>query len=206
MKELEEIKLNLGAIERHLIEFENLLKSSTEIEENILLKFFQSRPQLVSFIGILTDFGYSNRYAYEFPIVGEFKTDFIVGSAEEHSYLLIEFESAKNDSIFKKKSRSLKEWSPRFEHGYSQIVDWFWQIQDIARTDILKRTFGVEHIKYNGLLVIGRNKGLSEADSSRLMWRRDNVLVNNRKINCLTYDQLFELLEQKIKHLKSLRS
>lgn len=204
MKDLQKIHLDLGIIERNLLELKSILTATDEIEEKTLLDFFQKRPQLIAFMGVLTDFGQIDRYAYEFPIASDLRTDFVIGSSEDNSYLLVEFESGKSDSIFKKKTRSLKEFSASFEHGYSQVIDWFWQIEDIFRTELLSRKFGSDTIDYNGLLVIGRNKGLLKDDFKRLKWRKDKVIINSKKIHCLTFDQLLEALEQKMKLLKSI--
>ena len=48
----------------------------------------------------------------------------VVGDASSHAYCFIEFEDATETSIFKKTPKLTPEWSPRFEHGFSQLVDW----------------------------------------------------------------------------------
>ena len=92
--------------------------------------------------------------------------------------------------IFVEKGRSTSDWSPRFEHGFSQIIDWFWKIDDFKNTSLARSIFGSENIEFYGILVIGRDDFLSEVDKTRLKWRLNKVLVDSRKVICITFDQL----------------
>ena len=60
------------------------------------------------------------------------------------------------------------EWSNRFDHGYCQIIDWFWKLSDLAKTHAAKAIFGQIPFNYYGLLVIGRSEGLEHLEQQRL--------------------------------------
>jgi hypothetical protein len=119
--------------------------------------------------------------------------------------LLIEFEDGKSNSIFKKKKgKYQKEWSNRFEHGYSQIIDWFWKLDDLRQSVTFEDKFGVRDIDFEGILIIGRSASLNNIlDQKRFKWRRTHTIIQSKKIHCVTYDELLEDLKQQIKFLKS---
>src|SRR5262249_37769518 len=96
-------------------------------EKRQLLPFFRQRRQLAAFVascaGNLKDY---DRIAFEYPLFGDFICDLVVGHSARNAYCLIEFEDAGPVSLFiKRGKRVTREWSPRFEHGCSQIIDWF---------------------------------------------------------------------------------
>ena len=56
--------------------------------------------------------------------LGNFLSDLVVGDSVTQSYCFVEFEEAAPTSLFvSKPDISTPEWSPRFERGFSQIVD-----------------------------------------------------------------------------------
>ncbi len=95
----------------------------------------------------------------------------------------------------KRKGKSRPEWLPRFEHGYSQIVDWLYILDDLQQTGEFESKFGSRSIDYFGLLVVGRIHDLSERELKRLHWREAKTLVNSNKIHCMTFDGLYEHLK-----------
>ncbi|WP_254449378.1 Shedu immune nuclease family protein [Anabaena sp. UHCC 0253] len=137
-------------------------------------------PQIIRF----------NQIKHEFTFFGDFRADLAVGDSVNNTYCFIEFEDATEDSIFIEKGRSTSDWSPRFEHGFSQIIDWFWKIDDFKNTSLARSIFGSENIEFYGILVIGRDAFISPIDKARLNWRLNKVLVDSRKVICITFDQL----------------
>jgi hypothetical protein len=138
--------------------------------------------------------------AYEYDLFGDFACDLVVGDSVTRTYGFIEFEDASPNSIFVQRgARVTPEWSPRFEHGYSQIVDWFCKLNDMEKTDEFDTRFGGRSIKYFGLLVIGRSETFTPRESRRLAWRQDRTVVNSRHIRCVTFDQLAEDLTERMK-------
>src|SRR5262249_36112010 len=89
-------------------------------------------------------------------------------------------EDAGASSILKKvRGKATKEWAPRFDHGCSQLIDWFYALDDMRKTSAFTKHFGHGHIKFFGLLLIGRSDGLSEDDRIRLKWRTEKVVVDS---------------------------
>jgi len=131
--------------------------------------------------------------------MGDFSADILLGNKAKGVFCVVEFEDRKRDSIFKKRSaRSTTEWSPRFEHGFSQLVDWFYTLDDFKKTERFARDFGHGHITFLALLILGRNAGVSESDRNRLRWRTEKVRVDSHSIECLTFDDLYAYLEMRM--------
>ena len=116
------------------------------------------------------------------------------------AYCFIEFENAAPDSIFVKAGKkSSLEWAARFDKGYSQIIDWFWKLHDLAGTSTAKARFdNRESIDYYGLLVIGRSRDLKPLEFKRLEWRRQKVIIDSRHVHCVTFDEFYEDLAYKL--------
>jgi hypothetical protein len=111
----------------------------------------------------------------------------------------VELEDGRPDSIFTKVGqKATKEWSRRFDHGFSQIVDWFYSLDDMKKTTRFAKDFGHGHIKFFGLLILGRTAGLSESDRARLRWRTEKVRVDSHPIDCLTFDDLHDSLRRRM--------
>jgi hypothetical protein len=127
-----------------------------------------------------------NVVAHEYPIYGHFQADLIVGDSSAHEFLLIEFEDGASDSIFKKVgSKATLEWSRRFEHAFSQIVDWMWKLEDMRSSQDFQDAFGSRSANFHGLVVIGRDP-LAGPEKARLKWRTDRVLVDSHKISSMS--------------------
>jgi hypothetical protein len=88
--------------------------------------------------------------------------------------------------------KATREWSPRFDHGYSQIVDWFYKLQVMTDAPDMEARFGRRAIDYTGVLIVGRDRHMDLGEQLRLKWRREHTIVNSKRIICVTYDQLLE--------------
>ncbi len=128
-----------------------------------------------------------------------FAADIVLGSREQGEYCVIELEDGCPDSIFTRVGKkATREWSRRFDHGFSQLVDWFYALDDLKKTDRFARDFGHGHIRFSGLLLIGRSAGVSESDRARLKWRAEKVRIDSHSIECLTFDDLYEYLRRRM--------
>jgi Domain of unknown function (DUF4263) len=181
-------------------ELGTLLKSKPDLsEKNDILPFFKTRNQLCAFIGTFApDIGAAPEMSREFSFLGDFAADLIVGNRDNREYMAIEFEDGRKNSIFKDVGRSNTDWSQRFEHGYSQLIDWFATLDDYKKTDKFRKEFGRGHIAFSGMLIVGRNSGVSDDDRIRLDWRADKVLVDSHVVNCVTFDDLHQALERRL--------
>jgi hypothetical protein len=200
-KIFDSIIFNSAMVERDLKAFGELLDKPNLSEKKDIQPFFKNRKQLSAFIGTIDPkVGLATELAFEYPFFGDFTADLVLGNKENGAFSVIEFEDGRGNSIFKKlKGKSSKEWSQRFDHGFSQLVDWFWKLDDHKKTDTFRNTFGDGHIRFSALLIAGRNAGVSDEDRKRLNWRTEKVRVDSHSIECVTFDDLYEDLAKRIK-------
>lgn len=198
MKAFAPVRLNLTACRSELDRFHALLASRADLSERAdILPVFRSCSHLMSLIGMnVTGLLSVDRLAYEYDIFGDYAADAVIGDSAQRVYCAIEFEEATAGSILHKTdARTLKQWGRRFEHGFSQLVDWFYTFDDQKHTAGFSSRFGDGHVQFYGLLVIGRSADLTEHDRGRFRWRADRVTINSHKILCFTYDELLASLE-----------
>ena len=197
---LEPIIFNHAQFESELGVFRNLLLSKAELSEtDDIQPLFRRCKHLSSFLGTFaSDLGPATELAYEFPFFGDYRADLLVGSKSAGHFCVVEFEDGRSDSIFKKQpKRPNPEWSVRFEHGFSQMTDWFFNLDDYKKDHGFTKTFGYGHISFTGLLIIGRSAKLDDMKRTRLRWRTDKVLVDSNTIFCITYDDVYETLKKR---------
>jgi Domain of unknown function (DUF4263) len=208
VKTLETLAFNSVKCAEELRELGDLLAQHAELDERKQIQpFFESRKHLSAFIGsFFPDLLIPNRVGFQLSIGGDFVADAVAGNFERRTYCLIEFEDARPDSIFRRLSRSMPEWGSRFEHGFSQVVDWFYRLDDLRRTDQFVRVFGDGSVKFFGMLVLGRSSALSEDDRSRLWWRTNKVTIDSNWIDYRTFDDLHLELTRKLEDLRSASS
>jgi Domain of unknown function (DUF4263) len=201
MKKFLTLEFDRITYERELNEFNQLLSQNQTLNERAtILPFFKERILLSSRIAsLLPEFFKIDKIAYEYDLFGDFTSDLVIGDAQNHTYCFVEFEDAMPNSVFTvKKSKYQPEFSTRFEHGYSQIVDWFYELTNIG-TSKLKERFGKDTIDFHGVLIIGRNHFLNDVNLlSRLDWRSKNIIVNSKRIRIFTYDDLYQALYDKL--------
>ena len=206
MKELEAFHFSQEQAEQELEEFRQLLSDNQELSERAeILPFFRQRPQLSSKLSELYPGNpfFTEKIAYEFDVFGDFKADLLLASRE--NFFFVEFEDAKSNSIFKNRKTKYKpEFSCRFETGFSQIIDWFYKLNGLQNSNDFLERFNYRHIHYEGLLIIGRSQFMSETEMNRLEWRVKRVVTDSKHINCITYDQLYDMLREKMEYGKKI--
>jgi Shedu protein SduA, C-terminal len=201
MKAFQSIHFDANRCRKEVAEFRRWLAQHPILDEKRqILPFFRRRRQLAAFVAShdrnLDDY---DRIAFEYPLFGDFICDLVVGDSARNAYCLIEFEDAGPTSLFLERGKRVtRDWSPRFEHGCSQIIDWFHKLDDMRRSDDLISRFGSRSINYSGVLVIGRNQYLKPGEAERLAWRRANVVVASQRVQFQTFDQLAEKLETRL--------
>lgn len=127
-------------------------------EQKHILPFFRKRAMLSAFLGSYNpDVIRFDRLAFELSLFGDFTCDLAVGDSVKNAYSFIEFEDAGPNSLFVKQgAKATRAWSPRFDHGYSQIIDWFYKLDDMKKTDAFVACFGARTISCTGILVVER--------------------------------------------------
>lgn len=198
MKVIEAIKFNRAKTKTELKSFKNLLKRNHELKEREqILPFFKKRKNLSAFMGhVLQKIDPPEMVSHEYTLWGQYICDLVIGSKTSGSVCFVEFEDGKRNSVFSGNGNN-RNWSRRFEHGFSQIIDWF-NVLDLQR-DHLKTELGFEIKEYSGILVIGREKFLNDKERERMMWRSGKVRVDSKDITVITYDELFEILNRRLK-------
>jgi hypothetical protein len=198
MKEFLRISFDAKQCRRELADFNQLLQGKRELEETADIKpFFQAHQQLAAFLGSCAPT--ITRYdllAHEYQLFGDFSCDLVVGDSVRKTFGFVEWEDATVGSLFRQQGKkATPEWSSRLEGGFSQIIDWFCKLDDMARTDEFETRFGAKNIRYFGLLVIGRDEWLAHPrERRRWEWRSQKVVVNSLPVQCMTYDELYNLL------------
>ncbi len=198
MKALAAHTFDRAACRTELDEFKALLDThSTLTERDHIQPLFKRCRNLTALIGAqVPEIGTVNRLASEFQIFGDFAADLVVGNVDRRTYCAIELEDAEPGSIFHRAgAKATPEWGRRFEHGFSQLVDWFYAWDDYRGTAGFAKHFGHGLVEFYGMLLIGRSADLSPAEQDRLRWRSKRVSVNTHKVFCWTYDDLFALLD-----------
>lgn len=201
-KQFVSIALDPKACRTQINEFGTLLRSKAALSErDDVQPFFKQRAQLAAFIGsYMRDIGPATAYAFEYPFYGDFAADLVVGDKAAKRFCVVEFEDGRKDSIFRvPRGKSTSEWSPRFEHGFSQIVDWFTLIDDVKNSARFQKDFGPHHVRFSALLVIGGDAGVIGHDRVRLDWRTEKVRVNSHPVECVTFDGLHEHMDRHLR-------
>jgi len=188
-----------------LAELQSLLRHSAELgERRDILPFFRKRLHLSALLGSYNPrISSYDRVAYEYDVFGDFHCDLAIGDAVRAAYVFVEFEDAGQESVFVSRGRTTPEWSPRFDHGYSQIIDWLYKLSDMRPSDDFRGRFGSRDASFTTLLVVGRSGGLAEREQARLRWRQNHVVVDSKHVFCLTFDELCEDLHFRVKTYQS---
>jgi hypothetical protein len=198
MKSFQSILFDPSKCREELAEFSRLLDTNAELEERMIVQFFRDRVQLSGSLGLINPNVQSvDRIAFEYPLFGDFVCDLVVGDSTSLSYCFIEFEETGPRSVFVERNRETPEWASRFEHGFSQIIDWFWKLDDMSRTGDFEHRFGGRSIHWMACLIVGR-KTFGTREAERLTWRQNHVVVNSRHIICMNYEDLHETLGRRI--------
>lgn len=196
---LEPVAFDPETFRQELKEFDALLKTKMDLEEREdIIPFFKQRKHLTSYIGTLyLRVAVATEVCFEFDISGNFAADVLLGSKTANQFCIVEFEPGKEDAIFKKQNRKNPEWSARFEHAFSQIVDWYWALEDQKGSQDFRTTFGDNEITFTSLLIMGRTSSLNDAKKRRMAWRTKKVLIDSNKVICITFDDLYAALKEK---------
>jgi hypothetical protein len=203
MKTFEPLALDRAILAYNLNELKALLASEAHLKErDRLIPFFKERPHLCTALGCANSaVELPDRWANELDLFGDFVCDLAAGDNEANAYTLIEFEDAQECSILSKlaKGKTMKRWSPRFEHGFSQLVDWAWRLSAEAGTsEAFRRIFGGHHPVIHFVLVIGRDAGLDPSDLARLRWRANNISLGQYRMSCFTFDGLLQSIRRRL--------
>jgi len=207
MAQLKTLELKKQQAKAELKAFKALLdgKGQGDLgEASDLLPFFDANEHLCALIGMYNPniVDYKNiSIAREFSVFGDHRADLVIGDMKNKQFCFIEFEDAKSTSIFNiTATKATPDWSPRYEHGFSQLIDWILWIENNKGNTAYAGRFQAASIQFIMLLIIGRDRDLSDpALRERFNWRSDSVVVASKKVNCITYDKLYDDLSTRLK-------
>jgi hypothetical protein len=197
---LETLVFDPAIFRQELNAFKTLLDSKADLaERQDVQPFFKSHKHLTAYIGTLyLNIAVATEICFEFDLAGDFRADVLLGSKTANQFCVVEFEPGEQDAIFKKQAdRKNPEWSSRFEHAFSQIVDWFYCFEDQKNTAAFRSTFGSAEIAFTSLLVMGRTSSMDDPRKRRLQWRTKKVLIDSNRVICITFDELYAALKEK---------
>ena len=147
MTPFETFAFSRARAERELSQFKRLLDTHSHTplrERDHILPFFRTHRHAAALIGTFNlNAPGLDRIAFEFDIFGDHKADLVIGDSQNHEYCFIEFEDATETSIFKESTKATLDWSPRFEDGFSQIVNWILWLDNQKGTTAYTSRFGV---------------------------------------------------------------
>src|SRR5579883_1583789 len=127
MKIFESLDFNGAQCRQEFGELRDWLNAHPTLGEKAIRDFFHHRRHLSAFIASSSpNMNRLDRIAFEYPLFGDFACDLVVGDSAGRAFCFVEFEDAGPQSLFVRRGKkATREWSPRFDHGYSQINDWF---------------------------------------------------------------------------------
>jgi hypothetical protein len=200
MKQLAAARFSISACRQELDSFQQLLDSKQElIEKEDILPFFRQRPHLsLLFATFNPQAAHYDRLAVEFDIFGDFRADLVAADSLRHAYTLVEFEDASAASIFCRVSRHTSKWGDRFERAFSQVIDWFYSLDDLRTSRKFEDRFGSRESTFVGVVILGRDAFIDASERRRLNWRVQNVAVQSKTIICMTFDELYQFFARKL--------
>ncbi|MCY9850386.1 Shedu anti-phage system protein SduA domain-containing protein [Pectobacterium jejuense] len=210
MKGFHQFEFDANKLATEFTNLEKLLQKGKGIslEENKHLSpAFKAAPNHISIIA--SAFGGVNKpdlIASEYWILDKLRCDFAVCDSRKRKFCFIEIENASPKSIFVERKPDqyngllgrapYYDWSARFEHGASQIIDWIRVLKDAEKTDDFRAHFGsANKFEAEFILVIGRDEYLDDDQKERLAWRTKNLRAGDYKIRCITFDQVIDEVE-----------
>jgi Domain of unknown function (DUF4263) len=132
---------------------------------------------------------------------GDLACDAATGDSEKHAYTLVEFEDATEYSVMTRlqKGKTVKRWSTRFEHGFSQLVDWAWRLTEEGNgSAAYRRIFEKNNATIQLLLVVGRDADLTPDDIARVEWRANSISLGPYRMSCMTFDGVLNSLRRRL--------
>jgi hypothetical protein len=204
MSALDSISVDLPKATSELRSFKAWLASAGFVDETTIVAQIKSRPQMACLLSASLGLSAPNLIRFELQMKGMFRTDLVLGNDALRQFVLVEFEDAMSNSIFKKGTRQYRYWSPRIEHGFSQIVDWAWVRSDHPNDSVLVAGFGgrIEASAY--AVICGRKTSLKdETEEKRFAHRRASLKVEGHPALVLTYDEMVRHMEDNLSALNS---
>lgn len=208
MSLLQPLTWSLSAAETEFNAFKAWLATQTFLGETQIVDEIKTRPHMCGLLAATTGFSAPNQIKFELILKGLFRTDLVIGNSDTRQFALIEFEDAREDSVFKANSSTKKTqyrpWSPRLEHGFGQVLDWAWVRNDHPSDTVLTSAFGGPITASAYLVIIGRDDSLQDdMERRRFRHRTDAVRIEGVPTQVFTYDGMVKAMEANLINAKS---
>ncbi len=207
MSLFQKLDLDYGRAETELTELTVFLRDNTLFKETTILQELKKRPHASCLIGsMIAGAPKPDLYKFEFTLLGAFRADLVIGTSRTRRFVFVEFEGGGASSLFGPKGTAqMRDWSHEFEHGFGQLVDWAWAINDAKRLPTLQSAFGCDIAGSVSLLVCGRDSQMDAAERQRFDYRSEKISIEGTITTILTYDGLIAFLRDQIEAIKSYR-
>jgi hypothetical protein len=201
---LQPISFDLRTAASDLKSFKAWFAAAGFIGEQAIVAQIKSRPQMACLLATTLGLSAPNLIKFEMQVKGMFRTDLVLGNDGLRQFGLIEFEDAMSNSIFKTGTKQYRYWSPRIEHGFSQIIDWAWVRSDHPNDTVLKAAFGGPVTVSAYAVICGRKASLNgDTEEKRFAHRRAALKVEGISAMVLTYDEMVLQMEDNLSALSS---
>jgi hypothetical protein len=95
------------------------LDASLLLGEKPILDFFRCERHLSAFIASYNpNINRFDRFAFEYPLFGDFTCDLVVGDSDGSAFCFVEFEDARPQSSFARRGKKFtRAWPARFDYA-----------------------------------------------------------------------------------------
>lgn len=158
-------------------------------EHGDILGWFQNHKHLSAFIGAYFPYlAHPDRLAFDYDLFGNYRCDIAIGDSDSGEFCFVALGGVGG-----------KDWDGRFEQEFGQLLDWFWKLSKTRGTNESLRRFGPQYSGFQGILIAGLESQLDSEQKQRLNWRREHILADSKPIHCVTYDELHQHLDTKLR-------
>ncbi len=189
----ERIAFNLAQAESQLASFKLWMVDRPYFSERDAVREIAARAQMACLLGYTIAMPTPDLIKFEFGIKGLYRADLVVGNDKSREFVLVEFESALDDSLFKG-GRNYRSWSPRLEHGFGQVVDWAWSKYSHPVDAVLANAFGGKIVRDCYVVVCGRSPAPGSMEEQRFDFRRSSISLNGVHVRFHTYDHMVDAM------------
>src|SRR5687768_1931801 len=107
------ITYSLLQAEAELVTFKAWLAGKAYFGETEVVKEIKARPQMCCLLGNTAGIRAPDLIKFELQLKGIFRTDLVLGNDAARQFALIEFEDAKEDSLFRTGTSQYRYWGRR---------------------------------------------------------------------------------------------
>lgn len=199
MSSFESIKVDLRLADTELTSFKTWLAAVAFVGETSIVSEIKKRRHMACLLSSTLGLPAPDLIKFELALKGMFRTDLVLGNDGQRRFGLIEFEDADAASIFKRGTAQYRFWSPRIEHGFSQILDWAWVRSDHPNDSVLLAGFGGPITTSAYAVICGRDASLAnDVERRRFKHRREYLKVEGQPALVLTYDEMVRSMEDNL--------